>query len=66
MSHRTKERRKARTLTAIDERYATDHHRPREEEDEGLRHQRIREDGAKILKYDVTMKRNNVLCVASV
>lgn len=66
MSHRTKERRKSRTPTTIDERYAAEHHRPREEEDKGFRHQRIREDWAKILKYDITMERNNVLCVASV
>jgi hypothetical protein len=61
MSHRTKQRREVRTRTTIDQRYTTDRHGPREEEEEGLRHKRIREYGAKILKYDVTMEGNGVL-----
>jgi hypothetical protein len=63
MSHSTKERRETSTLTTIDERYTTDHHGPHVEEDDALYHNRIRVDRAIILKYGVTVQRNNVLCV---
>jgi hypothetical protein len=63
MSHGAKGRRKASTLTTIDERYTTDHQGPSIEEDESLYHKRIREGRAIILEYGITMQRHNVLCV---
>ena len=57
-------RRQARTLTAIEERYNTDHQGPRVEEEDGRQHTRISVARAKILKYVVTMYRNNVLWMA--
>jgi hypothetical protein len=43
-------------LTAIVERYSTDRQGPGIEENEGLRHERDREERAEILKYDVTTR----------
>jgi hypothetical protein len=65
MSRGTNERRQARSLTTVDKGHTTDRQRPQREEEDGLYHKRIGEDGADILKYGETMKRNNVLCVAS-
>jgi hypothetical protein len=50
-------------LTTITKRYKADHHGPRVEEDEGWRRKRRREIRAEILKYVVTIRRNNVLWV---
>jgi hypothetical protein len=64
MSQVTKGRRQARILTKIEERYSTDHHGPRGEEDKTWRHKRGRGGRAKILKYVVTIRRNNVIWIA--
>jgi hypothetical protein len=52
---RNQVRRQARILTTIEERYSTDHYRPRIEEYEGRRHKNGGEKRAKILKYVVTI-----------
>jgi hypothetical protein len=64
MGQGTKGRREARTLTTIEERYNTDRQGPRPEEEDGRQHRRIREGRAEILKYGVTMYRNDVLWIA--
>lgn len=53
----------SRALTTVDKRYATDRHRPCEEEDKSLRYKGIRIDGANILIYVVPILRYNVLCI---
>jgi hypothetical protein len=55
----------ARTLTTIEEGYSTDRHGPRVEEDEGWRGKLGSEVRAKILIYIVTIRRNNVVWIAS-
>ena len=62
----TKTRRQARILTTIEERYDTDRHGPRIDEDECYRRIHGRGGGAKILKNVVTVRRNNVFWIASV
>jgi hypothetical protein len=57
---------KARTLTTIHQRYAADHQRPCEEENEGLWQKVIGINGAIILIYVVTIQRYNILCVETV
>ena len=57
-------RRQARTLAAIEERYDTNHQGPRVEEEDGRQHTRINKGRAEILKYGVTIYRNNVLWIA--
>lgn len=57
---------KPEILTTIHQRYAADHHRPCEEENEGLRHKVIGINGAIILIYVVTIQRYNILCVETV
>jgi hypothetical protein len=63
MGQSTKGKRQARTLTAIEERYKADGQGPGIEEEEGRHHERIIEGRAKILKYNVTVCRNNVLWI---
>jgi hypothetical protein len=66
MSHQgTKKRRQARRRTTIKERYSADRHGPREEEDECQRRIHDSQERAEIFKYIVTVRRNNVLLIAS-
>jgi hypothetical protein len=65
MSQGAKGHRKARILTTIEERYSTNDHGPREKEEVGRQHNHKREARAEILKYVVTIRRNNVLWIAS-
>jgi hypothetical protein len=65
MSQGTKRRKQAKILTTIETRYTTDHYGPRVEENEGQRRIRGSHDRAEILKYVVTIRRNNVLCISS-
>ena len=65
MSQGAKRRKQAKILTTIETRYTTDRHGPRIEEDEGQRRRHGSEDWAEILKDVVTIRRNNVFCIAS-
>jgi hypothetical protein len=64
MDRGIKGRRHARTLTTIEERYNTNRQGPRTEKEEGRQHTTIRESRAEILKYGVTVYRNDILWIA--
>ena len=53
----------ARILTAINERYTTNRHRPCIVEEEGRWRHHNGEAGAEILEYVITVSRNNVLYI---
>jgi hypothetical protein len=58
-------RSQAKTLTRVKERYSTYRYRPCGEEDKAQRRNHHREIRAKVLKYVVTIRRNNILWIAS-
>lgn len=65
MSHGTKGQRWTRIHTAIDERDATDRHRPCVIQIKRLWYQHDRKDWPEILENIVAMPRDNVFCITS-